>query len=290
MNTEYTGTIDIADAGETRYTRDSFVSSLSSGLPINFTGTGNRTLFLTSCGGFIKITNNKTNGNLALVIMGFDGKIVIAVGSNTTIAVLHINGGCGLLDIGANTITDFRCYGFSGYYQSLATYTNQSILGNIGGGWPVENSPYIIGNINGSRLDAIKARTDSLTFTGANVNAESKVTAAPTDMALNSTVAKDATVGKPGTAQTISSNSDITAIKAKTDSLSFTGTDVKATLDGELVTLAATQGSYAPAKAGDAMALTSGERTSLAGVIWNSLTSGMTTVGSIGKKLADKVS
>lgn len=41
------------------------------------------------------------------------------------------------------------------------------------------------------------------------------------------------------------------------------------------------------AVAGDAMALTSGERTTLAGVIWNSLTSGMTTAGSIGKKLAD---
>ena len=37
--------------------------------------------------------------------------------------------------------------------------------------------------------------------------------------ALDSTVAKDATVSKPGTAQTISSNSDITAIKAKTDNL-----------------------------------------------------------------------
>ncbi len=66
-------------------------------------------------------------------------------------------------------------------------------------------------------LDAIKAKTDltaldstvakeatlntkiptALSFTGANVNTESKVTAPPTDMALNSTVAKDATVAKP---------------------------------------------------------------------------------------------
>jgi hypothetical protein len=59
----------------------------------------------------------------------------------------------------------------------------------------------------------------ALSFTGSNVNAESKITAAPSDMALNSTVAKDATVSKPGTAQTISSNADITAIKAKTDNL-----------------------------------------------------------------------
>lgn len=40
------------------------------------------------------------------------------------------------------------------------------------------------------------------------------------------------------------------------------------------------------AQAGDAMALTSSERTTLAGVIWSSLTGGMTTVGSVGKKLA----
>lgn len=37
----------------------------------------------------------------------------------------------------------------------------------------------------------------------------------------------------------------------------------------------------------NAVALTSDERTTLAGVVWNALTSGMTTVGSIGKKLAD---
>jgi len=50
---------------------------------------------------------------------------------------------------------------------------------------------------------------------------------------------------------------------------------------------------YDPAKtasqAGDAMALTSGERTTTAGVIWNSLTSGFLTVGSVGKKLKDWV-
>ncbi len=40
----------------------------------------------------------------------------------------------------------------------------------------------------------------ALSFTGANVNAESKVTAQPSDMALNSTVAKDATVAKAATA------------------------------------------------------------------------------------------
>lgn len=41
------------------------------------------------------------------------------------------------------------------------------------------------------------------------------------------------------------------------------------------------------AVAGDAMALTSGERTTLAATIWNALTSGLTTAGSIGKWLLD---
>ena len=43
------------------------------------------------------------------------------------------------------------------------------------------------------------------------------------------------------------------------------------------------------AQAGDAMALTSGERTTLAGVIWDVLTSALTTVGSIGKLLFDNI-
>jgi hypothetical protein len=55
------------------------------------------------------------------------------------------------------------------------------------------------------------------------------------------------------------------------------------------VTLAASQPNYAPAKAGDAMALTSGERTTLVWAVWDALLSGLTTVGSIGKKLADWV-
>jgi len=50
---------------------------------------------------------------------------------------------------------------------------------------------------------------------------------------------------------------------------------------------------YDPAKtaaqAGDAMALTSGERTTLTGVIWAALTSALTTVGSVGKLLVDNI-
>lgn len=41
------------------------------------------------------------------------------------------------------------------------------------------------------------------------------------------------------------------------------------------------------AQAGDAMALTSGERTTLAGVVWATLSSGLSTVGSIGKRVVD---
>lgn len=54
---------------------------------------------------------------------------------------------------------------------------------------------------------------------GQTIPTVTNLTNAPADMALNSTVAKDATVSKPGTAQTITSNADITAIKAKTDNL-----------------------------------------------------------------------
>jgi hypothetical protein len=46
--------------------------------------------------------------------------------------------------------------------------------------------------------------------------------------------------------------------------------------------LATAQPNYAPAKAGDAMALTSGERTTVAASIWNALLTGISTAGSIG--------
>lgn len=55
------------------------------------------------------------------------------------------------------------------------------------------------------------------------------------------------------------------------------------------VTLAETQASYAPAKAGDAMTLTSGERNSIAAAVWAALTSGLSTAGSIGKLIVDNL-
>jgi WD40 repeat protein len=43
------------------------------------------------------------------------------------------------------------------------------------------------------------------------------------------------------------------------------------------------------AQAGDAMTLTSGERSTLVAAVWNALTSGLTTLGSIGKRLVDLI-
>ncbi len=60
--------------------------------------------------------------------------------------------------------------------------------------------------------------------------------------------------------------SDVGAIKAKTDNLPAS-----------------------PAAVGSAMTLTSGERTSIAAAIWNALTSGLTTVSSIGKLLVTNI-
>jgi hypothetical protein len=80
----------------------------------------------------------------------------------------------------------------------------------------------------------------------------------------------------------------LSGVKTQTDKLAFDGDNVKSTPQTD-VTLAASQPNYAPAKAGNAMSLTSEERTTLAGVIWNTLTSGLTTVGSMGKWILDKL-
>jgi hypothetical protein len=61
-------------------------------------------------------------------------------------------------------------------------------------------------------------------------------------------------------------DTEVAAIKAKTDNLPAS-----------------------PAATGDAMTLTSGERTNIAAAVWNALTSGLTTANSIGKRLVDFV-
>lgn len=68
-----------------------------------------------------------------------------------------------------------------------------------------------------------------------------------------------------------------------------TGTGELDTASGAVILTAAYDPAKTAAQAGDAMSLTSGERTTLAAAIWAALTSGLSTVGSIGKLLVDNV-
>ena len=63
------------------------------------------------------------------------------------------------------------------------------------------------------------------------------------------------------------------------------GTDYAAGALTATTVLAATQPNYAPSKAGDAMTLTSGERTTVAATVWDLPTSGHTTAGSFGNAM-----
>ncbi len=107
--------------------------------------------------------------------------------------------------------------------------------------------------------------------------------------------------GRLGAPAGASVSADVAALQADTDDIqsrlpaALTGAgNLKA--DAQVVsdkTGYALTSAYDPAKtaaqAGDAMALTSGERTTLAAAIWNRLTSALTTVGSIGKLLVDNI-
>ena len=165
-----------------------------------------------------------------------------------------------------------------------------------------------------SDITAIKAKTDSLNFTGDDVKATLDGEEVTTDsdsrtasMADVSGVASQSSVDAIPTAAapTVSEirgdiersdgllqqaktaidavptdtaapadipASDITAIKAKTDSLNFTGDDVKATLDGEEVAISGGQASV--------------DNDAIAAAVWDALKSGLTTTGSIGEALA----
>lgn len=75
----------------------------------------------------------------------------------------------------------------------------------------------------------------ALSFTGANVNAEAKVTAAPTDMALNSTVAKEATLtGKASQASVDTIDTNIDTIVSKLPTNNIMGSSVKTDKDDEI--------------------------------------------------------
>lgn len=80
-------------------------------------------------------------------------------------------------------------------------------------------------------------------------------------------------------------SADVAAVNAKTTNLPATPAAT-----GDAMTLtAAYDAAKTAAQAGDAMALTAGERTTLAAALWNALTSGLSTVGSIGKLLVDNI-
>lgn len=135
---------------------------------------------------------------------------------------------------------------------------------------------------------ANKIETDANGYVTANVNGSIEVSGDVTLAAAQPNYA-------PAKATDIPS-ADITAIKGVTDKL-----NTALVLDGSVykytanaleeapssagdVTLAATQPNYAPAKAGDAMALTSSERTSIAAAVWASTTR---TLSSFGTLVAD---
>lgn len=108
-----------------------------------------------------------------------------------------------------------------------------------------------------------KALLSSDAQSGVTIPTVTTVTNAPADMALNSTVMKSASYTAPD-------NASIAAIKAKTDSLNFTGTDVKATLDSEQVVVATNND-----KTG--YVLTAGEHTTISADVATSLAAYNTT-------------
>lgn len=124
---------------------------------------------------------------------------------------------------------------------------------NLGGGSVVAAS--VTGNVGGNVTGSVGSLA---TQAKADVNAEA-------DTAIS-----DAALATAAALTTAQNDLDI-----------LTGTDG--------ATLAASQPNYAPSKAGDAMALTSGERTTLTAAIWAALTSGLSTVGSIGKLIVDNL-
>jgi len=85
-----------------------------------------------------------------------------------------------------------------------STVAKDSTVAKAAGTKGLDNVHDDVAGITGFALDSTVAKENTLntkiptalSFTGANVNSESKVTAAPTDMALNSTVSKEATVAK----------------------------------------------------------------------------------------------
>lgn len=132
-------------------------------------------------------------------------------------------------------------------------------------------------------IAAIKSKTDNIPVSPAAVGSpmtltsayDAAKTAAQPGAQMDLVVAPNATaiaavqsgLAKTSQLPAAPDNAGIAAIKSQTDKLNFTGTDIKATLDGETVALAAAQPNYSPAKTGDAMSLTAGAQLAIAAVM-----------------------
>jgi hypothetical protein len=95
---------------------------------------------------------------------------------------------------------------------------------------------------NETKINGIKAKTDNLPSDPADQSSLEAAIAALNDLSLaeieaSNVLAKESTVAAKldASSYTVPDNAGITGIKAKTDLLSFTGNDVKATLDEEQV-------------------------------------------------------
>ena len=94
-----------------------------------------------------------------------------------------------------------------------------------------------------------------------------------------------ATTAQALSATTISTSQAVASVSGAVGSV----TGAVGSVTSPVTLTAAYDAAKTAAAAGAAMALTAGERTTLTGVIWNILTSGLTTVGSIGKLLVDNI-
>lgn len=156
------------------------------------------------------------------------------------------------------------------------------------------------GDIATDAITASSVKADAVTKIQSGLMTSAAYTTPPTVVAISTQVASDlATIhgsgswatatgfAVPGSAMTLTSGERTTLSSSVWANSTRTLSAFGFTVDANAVTLAASQPNYAPSKAGDAMALTSTERTTLSGVIWNSLTTGMTTAGSIAKRIID---
>lgn len=221
-------------------------------------------------------------GNVGGNVSGSVGSVSGAVGSVTGNVGGNITGSVGSVAASGITSASFATGATIPRVtlaDTLTTYTSNTpqtgdcyaIVNNGTFGNSALNT--LLGTIAGyvdTEVAAIKAKTDNL----------------PTDPADASDIAASFS-SISSTLSTIASyiDTEVAAIKAKTDNLPASPAAV-----GSAMTLTiAYDATKTASQAGDAMTLTSGERTTLTGVIWAALVSGLTTAGSIGKLIKDNI-